>query len=425
MLQPQMTLRVLLVSDREELRDSFAAILREYAGDHQLYWVAQPDLAHRRALEVLPHVVLLDDTYGAQMVTRTIRQILAGSNGAAVLAVVDENALGMARQAVMAGARGFIVKPLAADETWSAIHQLVNAPTPGTRDTEKSGSGAVLAFVAPKGGTGRTTTAVNTALALVREGNKVAILDADFAAPALDVVLNLRDDRDITHLLARAAQLDRELIEGFLATHSSGLRVLLAPPPGQLNHISLPQIQQIVGQMRKMFDWVVVDLGLPLDDTAFAFLDSADRIIMTVMPEMVGLRNTRLMIDQLHSHGHGDEKIWLILNRSTIASGIPRKEIENRLRVRVHDEVPDDQPLVSLSVNRGVPLMLSDERSAVARAIKRIAHALHQEQLAKARPQAPVAVSVPVGNGHPVAARSGGSALSRWLRRPGVEPEES
>ncbi|MFN8466196.1 MAG: hypothetical protein U0X20_11635, partial [Caldilineaceae bacterium] len=35
--------------------------------------------------------------------------------------------------------------------------------------------------------------------------------------------------------------------------------------------------------------------------------------------------------------------------------------------------VPDDQPLVSLSINRGVPLILSHSRSAVARAIQSLA----------------------------------------------------
>ena len=80
------------------------------------------------------------------------------------------------------------------------------------------------------------------------------------------------------------------------------MRVLLAPPPADLTHpISLPQVQQVLVWLKRMFPWVIVDLGLPLDETAFAFLDGADRIVMSVLPEMVGLRNTRLMLDQLHA----------------------------------------------------------------------------------------------------------------------------
>jgi pilus assembly protein CpaE len=175
---------------------------------------------------------------------------------------------------------------------------------------------------------------------------------------------------------------------------------------------------------------VVVDLGLPLDDTAYAFLDSADRIVMTVLPEMVGLRNTRLMIDQLQARGHGEEKVWLVLNRATIPSGIARQDIEGRLRVRVHSAVPDDQALVSLSVNRGVPLVLTDERSAVAKAIRRVAYDLVQERSGGRRsvsapaaaPAAPAPTLTPAlvpARAPRPSAQSAPKPLLRWLRRPG------
>lgn len=407
-------LRLLLVAEQETLRDQFAALLKTYAGDHALYWVSQPELAYRRALEVLPHIVLIDDGFGAPALTRAVKGIIANVPGTAVLAVVDESGLGAARQAVLSGARGFITKPLVDDEAWATIHQMISDPAQTARDPQRAGGrGMVVVFVGPKGGTGRTMVATNTALALRKEsGRGVVMVDADFAAPALDVVLNVHDDRDITHLLTRAAGLDPELINGVLAEHSSGLRVLLAPPPGQITNISLPRVQQIVGSLRQMFDWVVVDLGLPLDEAAWAFIDSADRIIMTVLPEMVALRNTRLMMDQLQARGHGEEKLWLVLNRSTMPSGISRRDIEGRLRVRVHSTIPDDQALVSQSVNRGVPLLIDQERSAVSRAIKAIAHELVEERTG----------THAGASGATAPARA--NPLGRWLRRPDtVEPQ--
>jgi len=116
-----------------------------------------------------------------------------------------------------------------------------------------------------------------------------------------------------------------------------------------------------------MFTWVVVDLGLPLDEMAFAFLDGADRIVLNVLPEMVGLRNTRLMLDQLHGRGYPTERIWLVVNRSTMKGGVSTEDIERRLRVRVRAMVPDDQPLVTHSVNRGVPVVISHPRSALGK----------------------------------------------------------
>ena len=177
----------------------------------------------------------------------------------------------------------------------------------------------------------------------------VVLVDADYAAPALDVALNLQGERTITDLLPRLSRLDKELVLGVLANHVSGLQVLLAPPPADLSKpISLPQVQQVLSWLKRMFPWVIVDLGLPLDDTAFAFLDGADRIVMTVLPEMIGLRNTRLMLDQLHGRGYPDDKIWLVVNRAGLPGGVSVGDIGARLQVRVKHTVPDDQPLATL-----------------------------------------------------------------------------
>ena len=46
---PGDTLRILLVAERESLREQIGAILAQYAGDHRLFWVAQAEVAAKRA----------------------------------------------------------------------------------------------------------------------------------------------------------------------------------------------------------------------------------------------------------------------------------------------------------------------------------------------------------------------------------------
>jgi pilus assembly protein CpaE len=75
------------------------------------------------------------------------------------------------------------------------------------------------------------------------------------------------------------------------------------------------------------------------------------------------------MLDQFQLHGYQQEQAWLLLNRATMNGGIRKRDIEERLNVRIKHTVPEDQPLVSYSVNRGVPLVMSNPRSAVARAL--------------------------------------------------------
>ena len=323
-LVPGETLRVLLVSISQEARDEVGAALAGRAGDHRLYWVSQPDLAPVRASDLLPHVVLVDDSLDNANIVTLIGQLMARVPQAAILALVASEDMLTARQAVLAGARAFVTKPVQPEELLAALRQvLMGRAAPRAPEPMTAMAGRIIAFCAPKGGTGRTILAINTAVALRRlSKNLVALIDADYSAPAVDVALNLESDRTIVDLLPKLANLDAEVVSSVLASHASGVQVLLAPPPADLSHpISLPQVQQVLAWLKRMFPWVLVDLGLPMDDTAFAFLDGADRIVMSVLPEMVGLRNTRLMLDQLHARGYPGEKIWIVLNRSTLPRG--------------------------------------------------------------------------------------------------------
>lgn len=377
-------LQILLITTEERNRNAVeqaldAAMSRPY----RLHWVSEPSLASRRAQDLLPHVILVDDELDGIDPIPIIRRLASSVSNAVILFLVDQAAAGEASQAVLVGARSFITKPLQSDELVMTLHQVlawqrVPPVEPGTVEGE---GGHIVVFCAPKGGTGRTTLAVNTAISLHEMDKRdVVLVDADYAAPAIDVALNLDLERNVSDLLPRLSRLDEVLIESVLAEHASGVKVLLAPPPADLNApLTLPQVQHIMVMLRRMFPWVIVDLGLPMDETAFAFLDGAERIVMTVLPEMVGLRNTRLMLEHFRDEGYPDDKVWLVLNRATLRGGVTAQDIVDRLNVPIRFTVPDDQPLATHTINRGVPLMLTHRRSAVARAIRKIAAALKSE----------------------------------------------
>ena len=383
-LSQSQILRILLVStqasvEEEVSRNLEAGMNRAY----RLHWIAEPHLAFARAQDLLPHVILVDDDLNDVDPIPIIRRLAASVSNAAILFLVDQERANEASQAVLVGARSFITKPIQTESLIMTLNQVLawQRVPPVEPGTVEGVGGRIIVFCAPKGGTGRTMLAINTAIALHQiDRGPVVLVDADFAAPALDVALNLDLERNVGDLLPRLTRLDELLIKSVLADHVSGLKVLLAPPPADMSApLTLPQVQHILVMLRRIFPWVIVDLGLPMDETAFAFLDGADRILMTVLPEMVGLRNTRLMLNYFLEEGYPPEKTWLVLNRATIRGGVARRDIVSRLNVPIDFTVPDDQSLVTHSVNRGVPLVLSHKRSAVARAVRRISKQLATE----------------------------------------------
>jgi len=407
-------LRILLVSTQESIREEVGQALAGLRGDVRLDWITQPDLAQVRAADLAPHVIIVDDMLADVDPAALIGQLAASQPQSALLILVQPAALETARRAVLLGARGFITKPIVAAELLAAISQVyARREVPARISDTGPALGRVVVFCAPKGGTGRTTLAINTSISLRQTvGAAVVLVDADYAAPALDVALSLTGQRDITDLLPKMTHLDAELVAGVLAPHSSGLQVLLAPPPAILDKpLSLPQVQQLLDRLKRMFPWVMVDLGLPLDETAFAFLDGADVICMSVMPEMVGMRNTRLMLDQFLGRGYPRDRIWLILNRADLPSGIPLADLEAWLGTRVKYQIPNDQELATATINRGVPMAVSHRRSPVARACQGLARTLAAELRPQAAPGS--ATGLPARVTPPITHRRSPSRLRR------------
>jgi len=374
------TLRILLVTPREGVSDAVEEAVGTQIDDYHLYWVSEPDLAIARAEEILPHVILVDDDMRGASPTSLIREVASRAPAAAILALVESHAMNQARQAVLAGARAFLAKPFRADELVASLRELLrHERIPDTESADNHESrGRVVVFCAPKGGTGRTTLAVNTAVSLAMEAKKPAVLvDADYASPSVDVVLNLHAQRDISDLLPKMSHLDEDLVAGVLTEHASGIQVLLAPTFGYLTSpVSFPQVQKILVVLKRMFSWVLVDLGLPLDEVAYAFLDGADRIVISMLPEMVGLRNTRLMLKQFRNRGYPEQKTWLVVNRASMRARIAPRDIEELLPFKIKLQIPDDQPLATYSINRGVPVAMRHRRSALGRGFRKLAQYL-------------------------------------------------
>ena len=116
----------------------------------------------------------------------------------------------------------------------------------------------IIAVASGKGGVGKSTTAVNLALALLAEGHKVGVLDADIYGPSLPTMLGVPDDRR------------PEVIDGkrFAPIEAHGLQTLSM---GNLTTDDTPMVwrgpmassalQQIIGQtLWHDLDILIVDM---------------------------------------------------------------------------------------------------------------------------------------------------------------------
>ena len=142
------------------------------------------------------------------------------------------------RRAMLVGARDFLTKPPSIDELLAAIRRAgkvaeeekgkltqqataIQNTAQAHAGKTQSQQGKIIIVYSPKGGTGRTTTAVNLSLALISDDKKVVLVDGGMQFGDVAVFLNEQVKNSIIDLTNSADDLDVEMIESVLTKHNA------------------------------------------------------------------------------------------------------------------------------------------------------------------------------------------------------------
>jgi pilus assembly protein CpaE len=307
------------------------------------------------------------------------------------------------RRSMLAGAREFLVKPFSSDELTASIRQVytrerdkqsrmsampVMSGTPGgaaTASDDGSHDGQVIAIFSPKGGVGRTTVAVNLAVAAATElGKSVVLMDGSFQFGDVGVLLNLNPkNKSIADLVPELEAGDPELsLDTFVINHSAGIRVLLAPPSPEMAELITPSgVKRVLEALRKNHDLVIVDCTSWFNETTLAILDTADTVLTMLSLEITSIKNMRLFLEVADQLGYEQNKIKLVLNRADSSLGIRVADVESSIGRKVDHTIVSDGRSVVYALNRGVPFFLSNREAQVSQDILRLAQAVAGERV--------------------------------------------
>jgi len=297
------------------------------------------------------------------------------------------------QDALLAGAKAFVPFPLNEQQFISAVVQSMNsqslqsAPVPQPQATPTpidapSGQGRMIAVTGLKGGVGRSTIAVNLAVALQEQGQDVILLEAHHGLSDLSIMLNLVPTRTLANL-ATETSIDADIVSGSLHRHDSGVRLLTAPTElTKLCEIESERWHQILSLLTEVGQTVIVDTGADPDDALSEVLTLADDLLVVTGPDMASLNGVRTLLKTLRAEGSIQGKLHLVLNRAGLKGSVSTSSIAKRLEQKVAIELPDDAPLATYSLNRGVPFVLSHPRALLTRRFEQLASQL----LGKAKP---------------------------------------
>lgn len=336
------------------------------------------DEAFEKAVSLRPHLIIIDDALpgtGRNALCSKLRKN-AATRHAGLLILSSTGDMAEKISAFEAGADEFLTKPFDSKELTYRVKNLVaRVHIPTEAETAPVERGRVIAFFGTKGGVGKTTVAVNTALALLRQsGGRVTIFDADFFFGDVGVHLNVPPTRSVMDLIEHMDNLDAEFVDQVVLRHPTGLRVLLSPfSPEKADLITAEHVKTLIGFLAELNDYVVVDCHATYDDRTLSILDRADEIMLVVTPEVGPLKNTRMFLDIAEKLGISLDKVHIILNRSNSNVGIETQEIERNFKHRVQFSIVSGGRPVVLSVNQGQPLLTGKLDNPVSQEILRIA----------------------------------------------------
>jgi pilus assembly protein CpaE len=384
-------IKVLIVDDIPETRDHLSKLLG-FEADVEVVGAASggPE-AVEMAAALRPDVVLMDiNMPGMDGITAT-EKLAAEVPTTAVIMMSVQGEADYLRRSMLAGAREFLVKPFSSDELTASIRQVWArekekqsrfAPIIAAAEARPPGSdepAMVAAVFSPKGGVGRTTISVNVAVAAAQSGKKVCLVDASFQFGDVGVLLNLNPRNKSIADLASELQAGEsyDSLEGFLVTHSSGVKVLLAPPtPEQAELVNPPAIKRVLEMLRNEFELIVVDCPSSFNEPTLAVLDEADIILTLLTLEITSVKNMRLFLEVCEQLGYGPEKIRLVLNRADSTLGIRVADVEHSIGRKVDHTIVSDGRSVVYALNRGVPFFVSNREAQVSQDIQRLAMAI-------------------------------------------------
>lgn len=300
-----------------------------------------------------------------------VQQILINLRNCFVVIVNDSITVELVNKAAQFGIRGVIPFTMSEEDLVKELLNIYDLELQRRLDTNdgKKIRSKVLAFFSGKGGTGKTTLAVNTAAQIAKLGKRTILLDLDLNFGNVTMALDLNPRDSIVELVQDRNGVTIENINGFCATHNTGLSVLGAPKsPEYAEYIKPDDIEKIIDTVRPYFEYIILDLPPDLSDATLTALENSEEIFMVYNMDIFSLQNAKSCVDVLRQLHQGD-KLKLLVNK--FSKGLlNEKDFVKTLEMPVYAYIREDVKLVCASVNKGVPVMLSNPQSEIARDIK-------------------------------------------------------
>ena len=342
---------------------SHVAVLIE-SGKHRMRQVAEQDE---------PDLMLVDDTCCDPDALVQIEYVSTHYPRTAVVLLCAGCSHDFLISAMRAGVREVLPSPVAPADLEAAVNRIAGK----LRGSEPRAGGKVFAFIPCKGGSGATFLATSLGYQLA-ETKSVLLIDLNLQfGDALSFVHDAKPASNLAEVARAIGRLDASFLAASAVKVAPNFSILAAPDDHtQALEIAPTHVEAILALAVQHYDFVLLDVGRPIDTLGIKALDRASTIFVVMQAGLPYIRNAKKMLAIFKSLEYGADKVQLIVNRFEKKGVIGTPEIERTLGKFTIHTVPNSYKPVTASIDHGDPLMTTARSNPVSRNLAGFAHAL-------------------------------------------------
>ncbi|MDR3575775.1 MAG: response regulator [Anaerolineaceae bacterium] len=283
---------------------------------------------------------------------------------------------------LQAGADEYLSKTVSPTELELRIKALLSRKS-STEGTFTQSAARTISVFSLRGGVGKTSLAVNLAIALSRVwGGEAVLWDMALLTGHCALMLNLKGGNTIASLSNWEGEtIDDEVVAGMLLNHESGIKLMPAPDkPAEAELITTRTIDLVWPYLQGSSAYIVVDAGNHFNDPVLTILERSDTILLMLSPEFASVKSALDVIKIFEKMGFESDKVIPIINDIFPTQRMDLNKIAQVFGNRPLLEIPYDSSSIIQSINSGQPFMVTSPKSDISRAILSLASKFNSKE---------------------------------------------